>query len=210
MDNLVLGLALILILVLVYYYTQVNEGLSLGPWTWPKKGILGWSWLWRDSLHPYYNDNLTVKPIGSPGTENIYNHWKNREKHWKVEYGEDRIATDMNKVTGLIDTTLSQRPISNITDIDPDYYHNPVDYCKKNPGIRPCPNFWMSNGSDGFKGTDGKFTHASGDMSKPVPALNLERNVHSTTLDKLIDDNYHTRVIKPDREDHALCSNMNY
>lgn len=189
----------VLALALFYYLTQVHEGLSLGPWKWPKKGLSGWSWFWRDSLYPYHNDNLTVKPIGSPGTENVYRHWKNREKHWKVEYGDDRINTDMNRVTGLVDTSLSQRPISGITDIHPDYYHNPIDYCKAHPDARPCPNFWRAKrrGSSSFKGIDGKFTHASGDMSKPVPKMKI--GVPPAVKDTQINDNYHTRVLKPDR-----------
>lgn len=198
-------LLLLLPLLFLFISGNIHEGLSLGPWIWPLADLPGWSRLWSDSLYPYHNNEISVKSIGSPGTSNLYNHWKNREKHWKIEYSKDRFRTDMNHVTGLINSTLSQREINNISDIDPDYYHNPLDYCKIHPDMRPCPNFWRNNSKHNFKGIDGSFTHASGNMSKPVPAL--KEGVPPPTLDTQINDNYHTRVIKPEREDHALCGN---
>ena len=107
-----------MILVILIVLLKQTEGLSLGPWRWPKKGLDGWSWLWRNTLHPYSNNNLTVKPIGSPGTSTLYNHWKNKEKQWKIEYDDKNINVNMDNVTGIIDTQLSLLPVKNNININ--------------------------------------------------------------------------------------------
>lgn len=157
----------------------------------------GWSAL---NLHGYTNTCLTDKPYGFPSHSNMYNYWRDRPKAWAVEYSKERVRGDINTVRSNQQplTLNGSAPATTVSSsVDPKYYHNPNDYCKKNPSNYPCPNHWR-NGPH-------VRTHVSGDMSKPVPGL--KHDIRAPVMDKDINDNYHIRVVESGREDHGLCGN---
>lgn len=166
-------------------------------------------------LSTYNNICLTCKPYGTPGTENIYNYWKNIEKRWRKEYAPYKIKQSGDVRETHAKSSLCNSAATNSHSIGLNYYHDPVAYCKVHPDRYPCPNYWLvkrdSKNAD-FKGIDSDFTHASGDMSlKDINALKPYEAVRNGdfehTLDKNINDNYHTRIINTEREDHGLCGN---
>ena len=152
------------------------------------------------SLHGYENACLTTKSYGFPGMQNMYNYWKDQPKHWAVEYSNERIRGDINKVKSSESKTKGIPAPSDTHSIALEYYHDPIAYCKKYPDRYPCPNYWIAREAKaGFKGNK---NFVSDDMF--VPGL-LEGNF-GHVKDKDINDNYHSRIVEPGREDHGLCN----
>jgi hypothetical protein len=178
-------------------HTDITEyfktlGIGVGP------KLPGWS---TPDLHGYTNICLTEKPFGYPSHQNTYLYWKDRPKSWGVEYSEERVRGDINKVRSnqAEDTILLGSQPSSVTgsSVNAEYYHNADGYCQRNPDHYPCPNHW--------KGGPHLRTHISGDMSNPVPGLLAGQFGH--VLDKDINDNYHIRIINSGKEDQGLCGN---
>jgi hypothetical protein len=46
----------------------------------------------------YINTCLTKKPYGFPSHSHLYRYWKDRPKSWAVEFSEERVRGDINKV----------------------------------------------------------------------------------------------------------------
>jgi len=188
----------IVIVIVLWILTGATEGfgarLGLGL------GLPGWSAL---DLHGYTNECLTDKPYGFPSHQSTYLYWKDRPKSWAVEYSEERVRGDINKVRSNQekDTILlgsQPAPVQGQgRGVDAKYYHNADGYCKQNPDHYPCPNHW--------RGGPHVRTHISGDMTKPVPGLLAGHFGH--VLDKDINDNYHIRIIDSGKEDQGLCGN---
>jgi len=198
MSNIDVALYVIVAVILVMCivnYTDVTEYFKiLGSGF----GVPGWS---APDLHDYANMCLTEKPFGFPSHQNTYLYWKDRPKSWAVEYSEDRVRGDINKVRSNQekDTILlgsQPLPVTG-SSVDAEYYHNADGYCQRNPDHYPCPNHW--NGGPHLR------THISGDMTKPVPGLLAGQFGH--VLDKDINDNYHIRIINSGKEDQGLCGN---
>lgn len=60
--------------------------------------------------------------------------------------------------------------------IDPEYYHNPYGYCKRNPGMFPCPNWWV----DGYK----NITNDSLDFNSVINRKNKNKELFPCTSKK--------------------------
>jgi hypothetical protein len=148
-------------------------------------------------LHKYNNSCLTSKPYGSPGSEGPLSNWAEREKYMRQEYAScsayrcgDLSALKDNEPIGV--QNLRRIRVSSIPE---EYYHNPVDYCRAHPDSYPCPNHWLA--SPGEPAADSRLDH----KILPAPLQGLAKHIK----DSQINDNYHTRVLYPQREDHGLC-----
>lgn len=195
----------IIIFIIFLSLIITNENMEIGSFD--NGQLEGWSWsnLWpwsHQKLHQYDNLNYSSKSIGSPGTYNIYKHWKNREDHWKEEYSKVNVDVDMNKVKGISSGTLESTE-TNDRSIDPEYYNDPLAYCKKNPNKYPCPNHWLKD-SAAFNDQLHQVSHPTGNML----ITNLTSKMSSPLMTNHINDNYHTRLIDIEREDHGLCGNF--
>jgi len=209
-SNYVVLIAIAIAIAGWYLYTTY-EGMSAGPWTSPEGGVSGWDGLYPPA--PYHNLSISgPKPVGDPGSQGVYNNWKHREEYWHTEYAPEQVDVDMDLVVGVTDSSL--RPQSLGDDVrknpyvNPKYFHNPTGHCATGASTYPCPNYWIIQrdpSAKHFKGTDPKFTHPSGDLSDPVPAM--PNGIPKALQDSQINDNYHTRIVNVDREDHGLCDN---
>lgn len=96
-------------------------------------------------MHPYKNTCLTKDPHGFPESDGPSQYWKDRPKSWKVEYSSERIDCNMDRVRPSVpEAEKAYRPTRTRT-IDPEYYENPVEYCKQHPDKYPCPNYWKED-----------------------------------------------------------------
>ena len=197
MEDYIILLIAVAAVVLLYHngtLRAISEALSI-------QNIMGY---FGADLHPYKNMCLTKRPIGFPGSDNMNKYWKDRPKQWGVEYSDDRIRVDINKVrssqSGKTKGSVPA-PAQTLT-VESKYYHNPVQYCKDHPDRYPCPNFWRADekGHSDFKG---HVQSKSDDMYVP----GLVKGNFSHIKDSQIDDNYHVRIVDPHREDHGLCGN---
>ncbi len=149
--------------------------------------------------HKYHNTCMTAGegPYGFPASQGLYKYWQDRPKSWAVEYSDERIVGNMDKVvSNRAPIYAAPVPADERPSVASEYYHNPVDYCKLHPNNYPCPNYWLVK--------PGKVSVGSDNMS--VDGLLTGRFGH--VQDRDIDDNYHTRIINPEREDHGRCGNI--
>lgn len=189
-------LPLIILIVCSIFYTPIQEGFN---------GAVSYfiDLIWRQSvtswgrLHSYNNTCLTGRPYGSPGTQGPNDNWANRERYMQQEYAgcsKYRCGDLTNLRDNEPEAVRKLRSIRDVSNIPLDYYHNPSDFCQANPGRFPCPNHWLGQT---LTPADSRLDH------KILPTLKqgLEKHIKDTQ----IDDNYHSRVLYPESEDHGLC-----
>lgn len=148
--NIIIPVLVILVLAILIP-SPVKEALSgLGL------RLPDWSFT---NLHRYNNTCLTKKSFGFPSHNNIYKYWKDRPKSWAIEYSEERVRGNIDQVrSSKSSENGSLIPIAYCT-VNPRYYHNPEQYCKKNSNQYPCPNHWRPGPHDE------SLTHTSGLLS---------------------------------------------
>lgn len=190
-------IAILIIGLLLYKPSVITEALTNMGISIPQ----GWS---NIGHHGFTNTCVTKKPYGFPSHANMYNYWKDRPKSWAIEYSKERIRGNIDMVRSnneISKATLGSLPATvSSSSVHQEYYHDPLQYCKKNPSVYPCPNHWIP-----LQERVEYQEHVSGDMSKPVPSLLKGDFGH--VKDKDINDNYHMRVIQSGKEDHGLCGN---
>lgn len=92
-----------------------------------------------DNLHFFDNTEIVDKLCGPGITEHTLDSWRNVEKDWQIKYGIKALETDMDKVKGIQNGIYASASKGKYFRPDTDYYHNPRDYCSKNPKFPKFP-----------------------------------------------------------------------
>jgi hypothetical protein len=119
---------------------SINQMLSVDPEAVPGMKSSIWP---SDNLHYFDNTEIVNKLCGPAITSGAMSQWKNVENIWQDKYSESAIRARHIKFNDEGENLRKIKPASD--SICPGYFHNPVEFCKKNPDQSPCPNFWIEN-----------------------------------------------------------------
>ena len=116
----------------------INQILPVDPESVPGNKSEIWA---ADNLHYFDGTDIVPKLCGPGITAGALANWKQVEQNWQEEYSEKRVNTDMSRVRPV--SYSGVHASSTQAGVNPNYYHNPRGFCKRNPESPPCPNSWI-------------------------------------------------------------------
>lgn len=117
---------------------------------WKKVNLVGWSPM--RSGAPYRYNSLIRMPYGYGTDRSMMMYFSNYERDMPKQYRDcTTYSCRTRKHNGMTakpqdsgSRALHSGP-TNARSISEKYYHNPVEYCRKNPHKYPCPNHWIKD-----------------------------------------------------------------
>jgi hypothetical protein len=124
----VLLIALVAVIAFTMYYENITTLFVKAPYGSTSDKL----------YHKYGNLELETKSFGFPGTDNIYNYWKNMPMYWREFYSRKQT---IKNVESTHDEAGELEPRgTNVRSLDAEYYNDPVLFMKRFPGKNGYPN----------------------------------------------------------------------